>query len=162
MNIRKALLSDADAIAAIYNQAILETTATFDTEIKSTTDRQQWLLNHSDNYPVLVAEMNKTVVGFASLSRWSDRSAYDLTAELSIYISPKVQGNGIGNILMETIIKKGKEGGLHCILSRITQGNEASIYLHKKYGFETVGVMKEVGKKFGNFLDVTIMQLLYK
>lgn len=161
MLIRKATLDDASAIAEIYNEAIIHTTATFDTETKSVENREEWLKQHNDKYPVLVAIIENHIVGFASMTRWSDRTAYDDTAEISIYILPNWQANGIGKQLFKAIIYAGKEGGLHTILSRITQGNEKSIYLHKLYGFEVVGVMREVGKKFGKLLDVTMMQLVY-
>jgi L-amino acid N-acyltransferase len=161
MNIRKATLSDAQAIADIYNEAIENTTATFDTETKTLANREEWLLQHSDKYPVIVAEVDGVVAGFASMTRWSDRAAYDDTAEISIYILPDYHNRGIGRQLMEAIITAGKTGGLHCVLSRITQGNDKSIYLHQQFGFRTVGVMQEVGKKFGKLLDVTMMQLVY-
>jgi L-amino acid N-acyltransferase YncA len=159
--IRPATLSDAKAIAVIYNHEIEHGTATFDTEIKSIENREEWLNQHSSTYPVLVVEKNNEVVGFASLSRWSDRQAYNGTAEISIYISPAFHNKGIGKNLMQATIEAGKQAGLHCVLSRISQGNDKSIYLHKQFGFITVGVMKEVGKKFGKLLDVTIMQLMY-
>jgi phosphinothricin acetyltransferase len=162
LQIRTAITTDAKAITEIYNHAILYTTATFDTEIKSVKNREEWLLQHNSKYPVVVAELDNTVVGFASMTRWSDRAAYDDTAEISIYIIPQQHNKGLGNLLMQAIIEKGKQGGLHCILSRITEGNDKSIYLHQKFGFEMVGVLKEVGKKFGNILDVTILQLLFK
>ncbi|MCU0443255.1 MAG: N-acetyltransferase family protein [Bacteroidia bacterium] len=159
--IRKAIKNDVPAIASIYNEAIVNTTATFDTEPKSIDDRVAWLHQHSDRYPVLVALLQNEVVGFASLTRWSDRTAYDYTAEISIYLKPAIHNAGYGKQLMKAIIDAGKQGGLHTILSRITQGNEKSIYLHSLHGFTKVGVLKEVGKKFGQWLDVTIMQLVY-
>jgi phosphinothricin acetyltransferase len=162
MNIRKAKLQDAESIATIYNQAIEFTTATFDTELKSVENRKEWLQQHNDKYPVVVAETEGSVIGFASMTRWSDRAAYDDTAEISIYILPEYHNLGMGKQLMQTIIEAGRSGGLHCVLSRITQGNDKSIYLHQQFGFSTVGVMKEVGRKFGQVLDVTMMQLLYK
>ena len=161
MQIRKAALSDAQAIADIYNEAIENTVATIDTETKTVDNRKEWLNQHSEKYPVLVAEVDGKVVGFASMTRWSDRAAYDDTAEISIYISPSYHNQGIGKQLMEAIITAGKVGGLHCILSRITQGNDKSIYLHQQFGFRTVGVLQEVGQKFGRVLDVTMMQLVY-
>jgi L-amino acid N-acyltransferase YncA len=161
MIIRKALLSDAAAIATIYNHEVEHGVATFDTEIKSVENREEWLQQHSDKYPVLVVESDNEVIGFASLTRWSERAAYDDTAEISIYIAPAFHGKGIGKQLIVAIIQAGKKGGLHCLLSRITQGNEKSIYLHEQNGFRTIGVMQEVGKKFGRILDVTMMQLLY-
>lgn len=159
--LRDAELDDAAAIAEIYNESILNSTATFDTEIKSTEDRKAWLIQHNAKYPVVVAEINGVVAGFASLSRWSERSAYDNTAEISIYISPDYRHKGIGKKLMSLIMEKGREGGLHCVLSRITEGNEHSIYLHTQAGFSHVGVMREVGQKFGRILDVTMMQFIY-
>jgi len=161
MHIRKATILDATSIAEIYNEAIINTTATFDTEIKSVENRQEWLMQHSNKYPVLVAEFENTIVGFASMTRWSDRTAYDDTAEVSVYILPKWQAKGTGKKLFKAIIEAGKVGGLHTVLSRITQGNEKSIYIHKLNGFEEVGIMKEVGKKFAQLLDVTLMQLVY-
>jgi phosphinothricin acetyltransferase len=160
-SIRAAQLSDASAIANIYNEEILHGIATFDTEIKTLENREDWLKQHSDKYPVWVAEENGTVIGFASMTRWSERAAYDDTAEISIYLTPAFHGKGYGKLLMQSIVEAGKKGGLHCILSRITQDNNKSIYLHQTFGFETVGVLKEVGKKFGKLLDVTMMQLLY-
>jgi phosphinothricin acetyltransferase len=160
--IRDAERKDAASIADIYNEAITNSTATFDTELKSVDDRIAWLEQHNHKYPVVVAELDGNVIGYASLTRWSDRCAYDDTAEISIYIHPDYRGKGTGRMLMESVLEKGKAGGLHCVLSRITQGNEISIHLHEKFGFTTVGVLREVGKKFGQLLDVTMMQLLYE
>jgi L-amino acid N-acyltransferase len=159
--IRNATEHDAASIAAIYNQAILETTATFDTEPKTVDNRIQWLKQHGQRYPVLVAEQQHEVIGFASLTRWSDRTAYDYTAEVSIYLNPNFHNAGMGKQLMKAIIEAGKEAGLHTVISRITQGNNKSIHLHKLYGFTEVGVLKEVGQKFNQWLDVTMMQLVY-
>ncbi|MFN9520583.1 MAG: GNAT family N-acetyltransferase [Bacteroidota bacterium] len=159
--LRDAELTDAAAIAEIYNESILNSTATFDTETKTTEDRKAWLMQHNAKYPVVVAEISGTVVGFASLSRWSERTAYDNTAEISIYISPEHRSKGIGKKLITMIMEKGRNGGLHCLLSRITEGNEHSIYLHTQAGFTTIGVMREVGEKFGRILDVTLMQFIY-
>lgn len=162
MKIRKAIDSDIDAITVIYNDAVLNTTATFDTESKTRENRLVWLKERSDDFPVLVAELDSNVVGYASLSRWSDKKAYDITAELSLYIHPLHRGKGIGKKLLHELIIVSKETGLHSIISRITEGNEHSIHLHKNVGFETVGVLKESGKKFERLLDVTIMQKMIK
>lgn len=161
LKIRSAEINDIPGITEIYNDAILNTTATCDTEIKSIENRIDWLKAHSSKYPVIVAIKNDQVVGWASMSRWSDRIAYDDTAEISVYIHKEFRDIGIGKILLEKIIEAGRSGGLHCVLSRITQGNEKSIYLHEKFGFTHVGVMKEVANKFGNILDVHMMQLIY-
>lgn len=162
MRIRFAEIHDVPDITEIYNDAILNSTATCDTEIKSIENRIDWLNVHSKKYPVIVAIENEKVVGWASMSRWSDRIAYNDTAEISVYIHKNFRDKGIGKLLLKEIIEAGKVGGLHCVLSRITQGNEKSIYLHEKYGFTHVGVMREVANKFGKILDVYMMQLIYK
>ncbi len=161
LRIRKAQETDLPAITDIYNDAIRHGTATFDTEEKTSENRRLWLAQHSQKYPVVVALINETVVGWASLSRWSDRAAYDDTAEISVYIHKDFRGRGIGRQLMQQVLEHGKQGGLHTVISRITQGNEISIHLHTQMGFETVGILKQVGKKFGHLLDVTLMQKMY-
>jgi len=161
LRIRKAQETDLPAITDIYNDAIRHGTATFDTEEKTLENRRHWLGQHSQKYPVVVALQNETVVGWASLSRWSERAAYDDTAEISVYIHRDFRSMGIGRQLMQQVLYEGKQGGLHTVISRITQGNEISIHLHTQMGFETVGVLRQVGKKFGQLLDVTLMQKMY-
>lgn len=160
--IRKATLDDLAVITEIYNQAILRTTATFDTEPKSLEEQKIWFGSHSPKYPVLVAEEDGNVTGWASLSKWSDRCAYSDTAEISLYIDEKKRGKGIGSKLLEAIIREGETTGIHSIIARIAEGNEVSIHLHQSVGFEHIGVMKEVGRKFGRLLDVYLMQKIYK
>lgn len=159
--IRDAQKTDLFAITEIYNEAILTTTATFDTEPKSLEEQEKWFNAHDARYPLIVAEFQGTVVGWASLSRYSDRCAYSATAEVSFYVKDGHRGMGIGKKLLESVLLKGKEAGLHTVLSRITSNNELSIHLHKEAGFEHIGVMREVGTKFGQLLDVTMMQLIY-
>ena len=161
IKIRRATINDLDAITDIYNEAILKTTATFDTEIKSWKEQKKWFEDHGSKNPILVADENGIIFGFASLSKYSDRCAYSDTAEISLYVKEEHQGKGIGKKLMEQIIKEGKNVGLHVVISRITEGNKKSIYLHKSVGFEHIGIMKEVGLKFGKRLDVYLMQKIY-
>ena len=162
LNIRPANLSDLPSITEIYNEAIINTTATFDTEIKSHEEQIIWFEKHGPSFPVLVAEYENKVVGWASLSRWSDRCAYDSTAEVSFYVSPDFQGRGIGRQLLEIITLEGKKAGLHSILSRISEGSMASIHLHESLNYRHVGVLKEVGRKFGKLLDVYMMQIVFE
>lgn len=160
MRIRKASEQDLPAITAIYNHAIAHTVATFDTELKSQEDRKAWLLEHSDTYPVLVAVVDNETIGWASLSRWSTRAAYDGTVEISIYFSEQHQGKGYGNLLMTAILDAPKNANLHTVIARISEGNATSIHLHKKFGFEPTGTLKEVGYKFNRYIDVHMMQLM--
>jgi L-amino acid N-acyltransferase YncA len=160
--IRKATSDDLAAITEIYNQAILRTTATFDTEPKSLEEQKVWFESHGPKYPVLVAEEDGKVTGWASLSKWSGRCAYSDTAEISLYIDEKEREKGIGRKLLKAIIRQGEKTGIHSIIARIAEGNEASIHLHKSVGFEHIGIMKEVGRKFGRLLDIYFMQKIYK
>ena len=160
ITIRRAELADAAAIAGIYNEAIRTTTATFDTEPKSEEDRTQWLQAHDERHPVLVAVLDGRVVGWSSLTRWSDRSAYDDTAETSFYVHSAHRGRGVGRMLKEGIIAEAKRLKFHTIIARVADGSEESIHLNKSAGFFYVGTLKEVGHKFGRLIDVHIFQKL--
>ena len=161
LTIRDAVLEDLAQITEIYNNVILKTVATFDTEPKSIEEQRSWFAAHGDKYPLLVAELDHRIVGWASLSRWSSRCAYADTAELSIYVREKHRGRGIGKTLMQAVIHDGKTRGLHTIIARIAEGNEISVHLHETFGFNHIGTMREVGRKFGKRLDVHLMQLMY-
>ena len=158
VTVRKASLDDLEAITAIYNEAILNTTATFDTTPKNTGEQTQWFNAHDDRYPILVAERDGQVVGWASLSRWSDRCAYADTGEVSFYVRADQRGRGVGKQIFAKLIESGKEAGLHTLVSRIAGESAVSIHLHEKQGFFHIGTMREVGKKFGRLIDVHLMQ----
>jgi phosphinothricin acetyltransferase len=160
--IRYASLFDIPAITEIYNDAVLNTVASFDTEVKTIDDRTAWFENHDKKYPVLVAISDNILIGWASLSPWSDRLAYSRTVEDSVYVRKSIQGRGIGKKLLERLLEEGSKAGFHTVIARIVEKNGVSIHLHDLYGFKTIGVMKEVGTKFGRLLDVYIMQKIYK
>jgi phosphinothricin acetyltransferase len=162
LNIRHATLKDLDSITKIYNEAILKTNATFDTEPKTINEQKTWFKEHGSNNPIIVAEENGTIIGWAALSKWSDRCAYSDTAEISVYVKEEHQQKGFGKQLLKAIVHEGEKAGLHAVLARITEGNDASIYLHESVGFSHVGLMKEVGFKFGKRLDVYLMQKVYR
>jgi L-amino acid N-acyltransferase YncA len=158
---RAATDGDIKAITDIYNEAVLTTDATFDIEPKTEDEQRVWFAHHGPKRPVLVAEFDGAVIGWASLSEWSTRCSYAGTAEVSLYIKEGFRGKGAGRRLLEDIMREGERVGLHTILSRITTGNEVSIHLHESVGFEHVGIMREVGEKFGRLLDVLLMQRIY-
>ena len=160
-DIRKAVDDDIPAITKIYNEAILNTTATFDLEPKSVSSQRKWFKGHGSKNPILVAVIDNNVIGWISLSEYSTRCAYADTAELSLYVEESFRNQGIGKKLIQAILDEGQKAGLHTVISRIAGGNEISIHLHKQFGFDDVGVMKEVGNKFGKLLDVFIMQKIY-
>ncbi len=162
MKIRTARAVDVPAITGIYNDAIAHTVATFDMEQKTLEEQREWFDGHGARYPILVALLEEEVVGWASLSSWSDRCAYADTAEISVYVQDGFRGRGVGKELTGRVLQAGKEAGLHTVLARIESGNAASIHIFEKFGFEHVGVMREVGFKFGRLHDVSIMQLIYR
>jgi L-amino acid N-acyltransferase YncA len=161
MNIRQATITDLPQITAIYNYAIEKTTATFDTEPKTQEQQESWFSNHDYRHPILVAAENGLIAALASLSRWSDRSAYADTAEISVYVMEEHRRKGIGKQLMASIIQEGKTAGLHTLIARIAGSNKVSADLCSSFGFQYIGTMREVGKKFHTMLDVHLMQLIY-
>ena len=156
--IRRAEVADLDAITEIYNDAILTTTATFDTQPKSGADQLKWFQSHDERHPILVAVMDEKLVGWASLSKWSDRPAYDDTAESSFYVKSEYRGRGIGRMLKEAIIEEARRLHFHTLIARVAEGNPESLHLNESAGFVHVGTLKEVGQKFGKLLDVHILQ----
>jgi L-amino acid N-acyltransferase YncA len=158
VTIRRAGLAYAAAIAEIYNEAILTTTATFDTEPKSVDERAKWLRLHDERHPVLVAVLDGAVVGWVSLTRWSERRAYDDTAETSFYVRSINRGQGIGRMLKDAIIAEARRYRYHSLIARVAEGSHESIHLNESAGFVHIGTLKEVGRKFGKLLDVHIMQ----
>jgi L-amino acid N-acyltransferase YncA len=170
IQIREACRLDLLAITEIYNYAILNTTATMDTEIKRIEQQIHWLQEHFPTYPVIVAlykennekdtQDNAPIVGWASLSKWSDRVAYAGTVEISVYVKFEHQHQGIGSALIQQILIEGKQRNFHTIIARIAGDNAHSIYLHKKFGFKQIGIMREVGFKFGEYIDVSMYQIL--
>jgi L-amino acid N-acyltransferase YncA len=156
--IRKANPEDIDAITEIYNEAILTTTATFDTEPKSTADQLKWFQSHDERHPILVALLDGKIVGWASLSKWSDRRAYDDTAESSFYVKSEFRGRGVGRMLKDAIVEEARRLHFHTLIARVAEGNPESLHLNESAGFVHVGTLKEVGRKFGKLLDVYILQ----
>ncbi|TVY08305.1 GNAT family N-acetyltransferase [Paenibacillus cremeus] len=157
-HIRIAVKEDLPSIVDIYNEAVLNSVATFDTVPRTLEQQEQWFEQHGEAYPVIVAEQDGNVIGWASVNRYSDRLAYAQTAELSLYIKDGHRGKGLGKRMLERMLAEGKAAGLHTVLSRITEGNDNSIHLHRLFGFDTVGTMRQVGTKFGRLLDVVLMQ----
>ncbi len=156
--IRAAVEADLPAITEIYNQSVLRGTGTFDTEPKTAPQQLEWFRRHGPSHPVIVAEESGKIVGWASVTQYSDRCAYARTAEVSVYIDEGARGRGLGGVLLDAILVAAKKAGLLQILARITDGNEASLKLHDKRGFLRVGVLRQVGEKFGKVLDVNLLQ----
>ncbi len=156
--VRPATEDDLPAILDIYNDAILNTTATFDTEPQTLEEKRQWLCETSYPYVVLVAERGGQIVGWASLRRFRPKTAYRYTGENSVYVRRDCHAEGIGTALMRTLLEEAAENGFHTIIAGIAGDNPASVQLHRRFGFEVVGVEREVGYKFERWIDVTWMQ----
>lgn len=161
LKIRPAELKDLPAITEIYNEAILHTTATFDTQTKTVDEQKPWFDKHGEKYPIVVAVESEKVIGWASMSQWSDRCAYAATAEASLYVKEGYRGEGVGRQLSVAILRAAREAGLHTAILRIAGDNVVSKKLAKSLGFKSIGVMKEVGNKFGKLLDVYLMQIIF-
>ncbi len=161
MWIRLAKLSDAAAIAEIYNYEVVSGVATFDLVPKSLEEQRDWLRDRSGALPCIVAVADdEVVVGWACLSKYRDRPAYGTSVENSIYVHPDHQGKGVGGLLMGDLLALADEHGFHATFARIAGENPASVALHAKHGFQLVGVEREVGRKFNRWLDITVMQRL--
>lgn len=158
MDLRRATLTDAEAIRQIYNSAVVNSTATFDLVPRTVEEHSEWMEEHDGVYPVVVAIENGMVTGFSSLSPYRPRPAYSTTAEDSVYVAEDFRGKGIGNALMNEILDLGRFHGFHTIVARIVDEQEASIRLHRRCNFALVGVEREIGRKFGRWLNVAVMQ----
>jgi len=158
--IRLAERRDAPGIRAIYNRFVAESTALFDLVPRTLDQQVEWIDEHSGGHPAVVAVAGDAVVGFGSLSPFKARPAYATTVENSVYLIEDYQGRGIGTRVLEELIRLAQAHGFHSIIARITGGNDASIALHASCGFELVGTERQVGRKFGRWLDVVEMQCM--
>lgn len=158
MQLRLATLHDAEAIRQIYNLEVTTSTATFDLVPRSLEDQRAYQEARSGAHAVLVAVDGGEVCGFGSLSRWRDRPAYATTVEDSVYVHRDHHGKGVGTAILTELVATATGHGFHACMARIVGGHDASIALHRRVGFEVVGTEREVGRKFGRWLDVVLME----
>jgi phosphinothricin acetyltransferase len=163
MIVRPATTDDLPGILEIYNEAVLTTTATYDYEPRSLEHRVQWFADHQKGgYPVFVAaNAAGAIIGWSSLNRFHDRMGYRFTVENSIYVAAHARGKGCGKLLMAPLVDAARERRYRSILAVIDAQNPVSVHLHAAFGFEKVAFLKQVGYKFGRWLDVVYMQLLF-
>ena len=159
MKIRTAKLSDAETIAEIYNFYVENSHHTFETESVSIKEMENRIRSISAMYPFLVAEMNKEIIGYAYAARYKLRPAYKFSVESSIYIAQKNAKKGIGNELYAQLVNEIFKAEYHTVIAGIALPNEASIKLHEKLGFVKTAHFREVGYKFGRWIDVGYWQL---
>jgi phosphinothricin acetyltransferase len=160
MEIQAVRPADAAEIAGIYNFYILNSHSTFETEPVDSCEIQARITAAvDDGYPYLVCRRDGVVLGYAYAHRFRPRKAYDRTVEVSVYVRDGSAGSGIGSQLYAVLLEKLRSGGFHTVVAGISLPNEASIRLHDKFGFEPVARFREVGFKFGEWLDVSYYQL---
>ncbi len=158
--IRDATEADLAAIRDIYNHAVEHTTAIWNETVVDLDNRREWFaMRRARNFPVLVAEKDGKIAGYASYGDWRAFEGFRHTVEHSVYVEKDHQGAGIGKQLMKALIKRAGENGIHVMIAGIEAGNQASIALHEKLGFRNGGTFHEVGIKFGRWLDLTFMEL---
>jgi phosphinothricin acetyltransferase len=161
VEVRLAEERDGEAIRAIYNLEVTTSTVTFDLVPRTPGDQAAWLAARSGAHVALVAVADDgEVVGFGSLSPYRDRPAYRTSVEDSVYVRRDRQGLGVGALLLSSLLDAAVASGFHAVFARVVGGHGASIALHQRFGFEVVGTEREVGRKFGRWLDVVLMQRL--
>ena len=158
--IRPATVADAAAIAAIYNEGILDRLATFETDLRTAEERARWLTERDPRFLVLVAELDGQVVGWAGLSPYSSRPCYRGVAEFSIYIGRAARGHGIGTLLLGALLEGAECEGFWKLTSRIFPFNEASRALHRRLGFREVGINEKHAQLDGHWLDTLTIERL--
>jgi len=160
MEVRRAHAGDAEAVGAIYNAEVTRSTVTFDLVPRTWAENMMWIEEHQGAHPAVVAVEGGVVAGFGSLSPFRERPAYSTTVEDSVYVDQHFRGRGIGSLILAELVRLATHHGFHTVVARISGDNAASVTLHARQGFELVGVEREVGRKFGHWIDVTVMQLM--
>jgi phosphinothricin acetyltransferase len=155
--IRLAAEGDEEALRAIRNHAIEHTASAWTSELVSPEAGRAWLAGHIAGRSCYVAEAGGEVAGFASWSPWRPREGYRHTVEDSVYLTAGHRGRGLGSALLKTLIGAAADSGAHVMMACIEAGNAPSVALHRRLGFELVGTAREVGTKFGRWLDLTMM-----
>ncbi|MFD3748169.1 GNAT family N-acetyltransferase [Nocardia sp. NPDC058633] len=160
MLIRDADKADLPAVLAIHNTNIAESTAIWDTDEVDLDDRLTWFTTRTEaDMPILVAEIDGEVAGYASYGRWRPKTGYRFTVENSVYVDNHFQRRGVATTLLTELIARAIDSGrVHAMIAAIESSNSASIVLHERFGFHTVGELPEVGHKFGRWMDLTLMQ----
>jgi len=158
--VRDALEADLPEILDIYNDAVLNSTATFELSLQTVQTRMEWFRGHGTDYPLLVAVSEGRLLGYCSLSKFQSNSGYRRTAELSVYVEKTSRRTGIATVLMKSILERAKNQGFHAIISSISMDNLPSVILHERFGFIKVAHLKEVGYKFSKWHDTCYFELI--
>ena len=158
LRIRSAAAGDADAICRIYNQGIRDRVATLETDERTPEERTQWLGARGPRHPVLVAEADGGVVGWASLNVFNARRAYDHVADLSLYVEREWRGRGVGRRLLDALVTRAIELGYHKLVLAAFPWNAAGMRAYERAGFREVGIYREQGRLDGRWVDTVVME----
>lgn len=151
--VRRATLADLAAIARIYNHAIEQTVATFDVDPVTIEERTSWFAQFDDVHPLFVCELAEEVAGYAYYVPFRQRAAYAKTKECTVYVAAERQRTGVGSALYDALIAHARDNGVHALIGVLGGDNPASVALHRRFGFEKAGHLRDVGYKFGKFVD---------
>lgn len=166
LTIRLATIEDAEQLLAIYNREVLESVVTLDLVPRTLDEQRRYIGERSGALALLVGELTgetggeNVIVGFAGLSPFRDRPGYRTSVENSIYVHRDHHRKGIGSQLLAALVERARSHGFHAIFARISGSQAASLALHERHGFSLIGIEREVGRKFGKWLDVAVMQRL--
>jgi L-amino acid N-acyltransferase len=158
--IRPAAEADLPAVRDIFNHYVLTSTCTFVLEPVTLDERRQWLKSHGPAHPATVAEIRDEVAGWASLSPWRPRAAYAKSVEFSVYVRHEAHRRGIGRALLADLLVRARAAGHHTVIGGACVEQVASLELQRALGFVEVARFREVGFKFGRWLDVVYMQVM--
>ena len=158
--IRTAASSDLPAINNIYNFYVINSTCTYQEVPSSAHERRLWFESHGASHPIIVAELHQQIVGYGALSPFHRRSAYRFTAENSVYVRDDMRGQGIGRELLLDLLDRARLLRFRAIIALVDAEQESSIRLHERHGFARCAHLKQVGYKFGRWLDVIYLQCL--
>ncbi len=152
----------APAILEIFNEAIVNSTALYDYQPRSEQSMQAWFeTKRRGNFPVLgLEDRDGTLLAFGSYGTFRAWPAYKYTVEHSIYVHQDHRGRGLGGVVMRALIEAARQRDVHALIGAIDAANSASIALHERLGFRHVGILPQVGFKFGRWLDLALYQLL--
>ena len=158
--IRDAIESDLEAINRIYNHYVPISDCTMDMEPVPMEGRRNWFFEHGLELPIIVAEIDLRVVGWASISKHRPRPAYRYTVEDAVYVSEDEREKGLGSRLLDELIARSRDLKYHSMIAVINANHEASLQLHRNKGFVEVANLREVGYKLGKWVDIKYMQLM--
>lgn len=158
--IRPVAPADAGAITEIYNYYIRETTITFETEPMGVEEMASRIEETAAQFPYLVCEEDGRVLGYCYAHLWKQRAAYSKTLEVTVYLDRNATRRGLGKTMVRRLIERCRELGYHALVACITRGNDASVKMFSGLGFGQVSAFKEVGCKFGHWLDVIDLEMI--